>query len=151
MMYHTSCTKATLKSSSQTNLRLTMEGITTGASGNTAHCMIPVDYRVHLLVYLYTIINTTLHSHESGPKPPIFWPLIDLLYFIPCLCVPHLYHYTMGTQHMVLNSLHTRDHVIFPLSVSGEKLLYVSGVTRVVQDNVAVMHWLQYSWYEKFP
>ena len=44
-----------------------------GLIGNTAIYMIPVDYiyRVHILVYLYTNINTTQHSHESGPKPPI--------------------------------------------------------------------------------
>ena len=33
--------------------------------------MLPVDDRVHILGYLYTIINTTLNIHESGPKPPI--------------------------------------------------------------------------------
>ena len=34
--------------------------------------MLPVDYRVHILIYLYSIINTAQHSsHESGPKPPI--------------------------------------------------------------------------------
>ena len=42
-----------------------------GPAGNTAHCIIPVDYRVHILVYLYTFINTAQHSHESGPKLPI--------------------------------------------------------------------------------
>ena len=32
---------------------------------------------LYILVYLYTIINTKLHSHESGPKPPIKSTLIS--------------------------------------------------------------------------
>ena len=46
-------------------------GRSEGPAGNTPTVMLPVNYKVHILVYLYTIINTKLHSHENGPKPPI--------------------------------------------------------------------------------
>ena len=45
----------------------------------------------------------------------------------------------------------TQDIMLGFTSVAAEKLLYGSRVTRFVQDTLVIMHWLQYSWYQKLP